>query len=150
MFRLLLVLGATLLLAIAPYDSLANCYGEIEGPGTNHIGTVALLSKRSGGPEHHLLGSEFWALTGPYDTHLLRAYPVRFDSAAMQIVDTWDWSNAAVSPFIVDVRVDAKMDGDFLWLQIREILQTEEQYRAAVVKYDKPRQGLCGSVFRLK
>lgn len=150
MSRVLLVHCVILLLAIVPHDSLANCYGEIEGSGANQIGTIALFSKRSGGPEHHLFGSEFWALTGPYDTHQLRAYPVRFDPAALEIIDNWDWSNAAVSPFVIDVRVDVQMDGELLWLQVREILQSEEKYQAAVVKYNKPRLGLCGSIFRLK
>ena len=146
--RFPLVLAAlSVLLAV---DASANCRGEIEGNILNQIGTVVLFSSRGNGPGHPLYGSEFWAITGPYDTRLLSSYPVEFSPHLNKVAESLDWANAAASPIVLDVLVDGVLRGENVWLVVKEILSTEEQYNDAIAKYPDSRRGTCGSIFRRK
>jgi hypothetical protein len=131
-------------------DAGANCRGEIEGNTLNQIGTVVLFSSRGNGRRYPLYGSEFWAITGPYDTDLLRSYPVEFSPHLMKIVDSWDWVHAAAVPMVVGMRVDGVLRGEYVWLIVKEVLLTDEQYNDAIAKYPDARRGTRGSLFRLR
>ena len=147
MYKRWVVVGTLLSILIA-VDAGANCRGEIEGDVPDQIGTVVLFSSRGNGPKYPLYGSEFWAITGPYDTGLLRSYPVEMSPQLAKIVESWDWLSAAASPMVLDVRVDGVRRGEHVWLLIKEILLTEEQYNDAIAKYPDARRGTCGSLFR--
>jgi hypothetical protein len=131
-------------------DADANCRGEIEGNTLDQIGTVVLFSSSGNGHRHALYGSEFWAITGPYDTGLLRSYPVEFSPHLMKDVDSWDWVRAATVPMVVSVRVDGVLRGEYVWLIVKEVLLTDEQYNDAIAEYPDARRGTCGSLFRLR
>lgn len=137
-----------MILALVSVRTEANCRGEIEGPRADQIGTIVLFSARAGGPDHVLYGSEFWALTGPYDTGLLRTYPVEFSPELMDEVNSWDWRNAVAAPIVLDVRVDAEFRNDHLWLIVKEIFRTKKEYDEVIRKYPDARRGTCGSLFR--
>jgi hypothetical protein len=145
-YSLLLVMA--LILTSWGKEALSNCRGEIEGPLPNQIGTVVLFSSRESGPEHKLYGSEFWALTGPYDTGLLHSYPVRFDASLLPTIDAWNWGDAAVAGIVVSLRVDVVREGEHFWIFVKELLNTDELYDAAMTRYPNAHVGTCGSLFR--
>ncbi len=126
----------------------ANCRGEIEGPFPNQIGTIMLFSSRGGGAKPQAVPSDFWALTGKYDTSLARIYPVRFSDDAQEIVDSWDWADLALSPPIVTVLVDGEIDGEFLWLNVTKLLLRYSDIEEARKDYPNALKGKCPPLFR--
>lgn len=129
-------------------DAAANCRGEIEGDIADQIGTVVLFSSWGNGARHPVFGSEFWAITGPYDTGLLHSYPVEFSPHLMKVVESWDWARAAAVPMVVNMRVDGVLRGEYVWLIVKELLLTDDQYNDAIGKHSDARRGTCGSLFR--
>jgi len=126
----------------------ANCRPEVGSDLPNQIGHIILFSSRGDGPTHPLFSSEFWAISGPSDIYHLRAFPVRFTLAAQAVIDGWDWSDHPVTPRIIRVLGDGILEEDgHVWLEVREILQTEERYEEALTEYPKARDGICGSYF---
>jgi hypothetical protein len=142
------LLVAVAVSVFAAVDAAANCRGEIEGNIPNQIGTVVLFSSRGTGARNPLYGSEFWAITGPYDTGLLRSYPVEFSPHLMTVVESWDWERAAAVPLVVSMRVDGVLRGEHVWLIVKEVLSTDDEYNDAIGKYPGARRGTCGSLFR--
>jgi hypothetical protein len=79
-------------------STAANCMGQIEGPFANQIGTIMLFSSRGGGARHQSVPSEFWAVTGRYDTAASHVYPVRFTDEISREIDLWEWGHLAFTP----------------------------------------------------
>ena len=146
MLRIFALLACTLGSTTLTADALANCRGQIEGPLPNQIGTVMIFSSRDGGPKHPSLPSEFWAVTGRYDTGPSHVYPVRFSESIAETVDTWDWHNLSFSPPVLTVIIDAEFDGLYLWLTVKELLLDESQIEAAYDRFPEARRR-CPSLF---
>ena len=125
----------------------ANCMGEIEGPLPNQIGTIMLFSSRGGGAKPQSIPSEFWAVTGTYDTSLTHVYPVRFTDDTQEIIDSWDWANMAFSPPIVTVLVDGEFDGELVWLNVKKLLLQRSEIEEARSNYPDAAKGRCPPLF---
>jgi len=126
----------------------ANCMGQIEGPLPNQIGTIMLFSSRGGGAKPDIIPSEFWAVTGRYDTHPAHIYPVRFADNVREIVESWNWKDLALNPPVIIVLVDGKFEGEFMWLTVKMLLEWPEETEEAHEKFADASKGRCPSLFR--
>jgi hypothetical protein len=120
--------------------------GQIEGPFANQIGTIMLFSSRGGGARHQSVPSEFWAVTGRYDTAASHVYPVRFTDEISREIDLWEWGHLAFTPPIITVLVDAKFEGEHRWITVKELLLVESQIESAYESYPES-SGRCRSLF---
>ena len=127
--------------------SAANCRLEIGANLPNQIGHIVLFTTRGGGPSHPQLNSEFWAISGPSDTFEMSYFPVRFEQDAETWANSVDWKSLAGAPILLKVLGDGHFDGELVWLKVRKVLDSDDEYKEALTEYPEARRGTCGSYF---